>query len=159
MCRYNKGEFNVCKLFITRSDICAWCLHVCKRLTSECPQLQTSEMIVAPECCSYTDDTDNCGMRFYGPNSDMTTYTDCSGVMSCVKTVSWNDTLQECNQSVYLPQTNFMRMMYHCIEGKTHYVGSLSVVVSAVFYEVWPLFIELSLLFAGNNRNGIYHSD
>ena len=107
-----------------------------KRLTSECPQLQTSEMIAAPDCCSYTNDADNCGMRFYGPNSDMTTYTDCSGVISCVKTVSWNDTLKECNQSVYLPQTNFMRMMYHCIEGKTHYVGSLSVVVSAVIYEV-----------------------
>ncbi|XP_052088345.1 uncharacterized protein LOC127725431 isoform X2 [Mytilus californianus] len=87
-----------------------------KTLDSRCPQIQTSNVNASEGCCAYYNATEDCGMRYYGPNGDLTIYSDCSGSVSCQKAVGWNDTIKECNQSVFLPQTNYMQLNYHCIE-------------------------------------------
>ncbi|XP_076079154.1 uncharacterized protein LOC143049379 [Mytilus galloprovincialis] len=107
-----------------------------KTLDSGCPQIQISNVNVSDGCCAYYNASEDCGMRYYGPNGDLTTYSDCTGSVSCQKPVGWNDTIKECNQSVFLPQTNYMQLNYHCIE-EIQICSICSCTVSGTSLYIW----------------------
>ncbi|KAK3097518.1 hypothetical protein FSP39_010396 [Pinctada imbricata] len=86
-----------------------------KRLDLSCPHEADTTNRNESVCCRYVDAYEDCGMRYY---SDLlgTHYSNCVGRTSCKVPVAWNDTILNCNQSIYLDKTNYMRQYYHCIE-------------------------------------------
>lgn len=77
-----------------------------------CPQKQTPEN-KNPACCQYN--ANDCSVPFNAESY----YQACNGNSSCSVQVSWMETPSDCNSSVYMPRTNYMKMDYYCISELT----------------------------------------
>lgn len=86
-----------------------------KKLETGCPWTSTSAKRNETYCCRYVNETEDCGMRYHGVNG-LEHYRQFTGVDSGSIQVAWNNTNGICNQSIYLPRTNYMRMTYNCIK-------------------------------------------
>lgn len=88
---------------------------------SGCPAVAQIEFTPSEfqRCC--TPNNDGCVGVYqrFGDNSNLYK-DDCVGRTQCTaRQVAFMDTLHlGCDQTVYLPQTNFMYMNYYCISGK-----------------------------------------
>jgi len=88
-----------------------------KKLETGCPvEITTANADTDPKLCCQYDPTD-CHVR-YSTSVYRNYYSSCNGKGSCLLQVSWVPT--PCNQTVYLPRTNYMSMEYYCIAGKIY---------------------------------------
>lgn len=70
-------------------------------------------------CCRYVNETEDCGMRYYGQESPaLEHYRKFTGENSAALQVAWNNTLYVCNQTEYYHRTHYMRLGYNCINSK-----------------------------------------
>ncbi|XP_061192339.1 uncharacterized protein LOC133200577 [Saccostrea echinata] len=81
-----------------------------------CPQESTTLNRNDSFCCRYNNQSTDCGWRYYGDSYKGVHYTNCVGQLTCKVQVAWNGTEQNCNQSVFMTKTNYMRQFYHCIQ-------------------------------------------
>ncbi|XP_062595968.1 uncharacterized protein DDB_G0271670-like, partial [Saccostrea cucullata] len=81
-----------------------------------CPQESTTINRNDSFCCRYNNQSTDCGWRYYGDSYKGVHYTNCVGRLTCKIQVAWNGTEQNCNQSVFMTKTNYMRQHYHCIK-------------------------------------------
>lgn len=83
-----------------------------KYTSTGCPQKQTPENN-NPACCQYN--ANDCSVPFNAESY----YQACNGNSSCSVQVSWMETPSDCNSSVYMQRTNYMKMDYYCFSELT----------------------------------------
>lgn len=57
-------------------------------------------------------------MRYYGVDQGLEHYKKFTGSGIGILQVAWNNTDGICDQAIFLPKTNYMRLTYNCIKGK-----------------------------------------
>ena len=88
-----------------------------KEQSTSCPVEVTPFNVgsVSPTCCQY--DAIDCSV-LYSTSSYRTYYQNCNGNEQCTVQVSWTNT--PCNDTVYLPRTNYMKMDFYCVSGNDY---------------------------------------
>ncbi|XP_071135346.1 serine-rich adhesin for platelets-like isoform X1 [Mytilus edulis] len=84
-----------------------------KELSTSCPIQVTTPNTVPETCCQY--DPIDCSIRYIG-DTYRKYYKQCNGNVGCTIQVSWVNA--NCNQTVYLERTNYMKMDYYCISNQ-----------------------------------------
>ncbi|XP_063404400.1 mucin-2-like [Mytilus trossulus] len=84
-----------------------------KELSTSCPIQVTTPNTVPETCCQYN--LIDCSIRYVG-STYRTYYRQCNGNVGCTIQVSWVNA--NCNQTVYLARTNYMKMDYYCISNQ-----------------------------------------
>ncbi|VDI03360.1 Hypothetical predicted protein [Mytilus galloprovincialis] len=88
----------------------------CKRIETNCPHISYDGIRNETYCCRYVNETEDCGMRYYGVDQGLEHYRKFTGESIGSLQVAWNDTDRVCNQSIFFPKTHYMRMTYNCIK-------------------------------------------
>ncbi|KAJ8315747.1 hypothetical protein KUTeg_007897 [Tegillarca granosa] len=92
-------------------DVYTYAKQLSTSSTYGCVHIRQSATYNSTECCHYVNDTEDCGMRYYG--SYFVHY--CVGINTCTNQVAWNSTLNVCDQTVYFSETHYMKAFYNCI--------------------------------------------
>ena len=92
-----------------------------KKIVNGCPLITSDEQGNRNEsyCCRYVNETEDCGMRYFGVDVALEHYLAFTGKTWDTFSVAWNNTLNICNQSIYYSKTHYMRMTYNCIKSKS----------------------------------------
>ncbi|XP_063405300.1 uncharacterized protein LOC134688475 [Mytilus trossulus] len=88
----------------------------CKRIETNCPFISYDGIRNETYCCRYVNETEDCGMRYFGVDQGLEHYRKFTGEDIGSLQVAWNDTDSVCDQSIFFSKTHYMRMTYNCIK-------------------------------------------